>query len=58
MSNIDQKLIDYIIRWLDDNIDEYDKKKDYYHYKNQLSMDSQELKEKINLYFEGLKEFE
>ena len=50
MSNIDQKLIDYIIRWLDDKIDEYDKKKDYYHYKNQLSMDSQELKEKINLY--------
>ena len=37
---------------------EYDKKKDYYHYKNQLSMDSQELKEKINLYLEGLNEFE
>ena len=58
MSNIDQKLIDYIIRWLDDNIDEYDKKKDYYHYKNQLAMDSQDLKEKINLYLEGVNEFE
>ena len=48
MSNIDQKLIDHIINWLDSSIDEYDKKKDYYHYKNQLAMDSQDLKEKIN----------
>ena len=29
MSNIDQKLIDHIINWLDSSIDEYDKKKDY-----------------------------
>ena len=41
------KLIQYIINWLDSNIDDYDKEKDYYHYKNQLAMDSQDLKEKI-----------
>ena len=58
MSNIDQKLIDHIINWLDSSIDEYDKKKDCYHYKNQLAMDSQDLKEKINLYLEGVNEFE
>ena len=58
MSNIDQKLIDHIINWLDSSIDEYDNKKDYYHYKNQLAMDSQDLKEKINLYLEGVNEFE
>ena len=57
MSNIDQKLIDHIINWLDSSIDEYDKKKDYYHNKNQLAMDSQDLKEKINLYLEGVDEF-
>ena len=52
-----KELIKYIINWLDDNIDEYDKKKDYYHYKNQLAKDSQDLKEKINLYLEGVDEF-
>ena len=38
-----------VISWLNDNIDEYDQEKDYYFYKNQLSYDSQELKEKIEL---------
>ena len=52
-----KELIKYITNWLDDNIDEYDKNKDYYHYKNQLAMDSQDLKEKINLYLEGINEF-
>ena len=33
------------------------KEKDYYHYKNQLAMDSQDLKEKIELYLEGIDEF-
>ena len=42
------KLIEHIINWLDSSIDEYDKEKDYYDYKNQLAMDSQDLKEKIN----------
>ena len=51
------KLIDHIINWLDSSIDEYDKEKDYYDYKNQLAMDSQDLKEKINLYLEGVDEF-
>jgi len=51
------KLIDHIINWLNSDIDEYDKEKDYYHYKNQLAMDSQDLKEKIELYLEGIDEF-
>ena len=33
------------------------KEKDYYDYKNQLAMDSQDLKEKIELYLEGIDEF-
>ena len=51
------KLIQNIINWLNSDIDEYDKEKDYYHYKNQLAMDSQDLKEKIELYLEGIDEF-
>ena len=42
-------IIDMVISWLNDNIDEYDQEKDYYFYKNLLSYDSQELKEKIEL---------
>ena len=42
-------IIDMVISWLNDNIDEYDQEKDYYFYKNQLSYDSQELKEKIEI---------
>ena len=38
-----------VIRWLDDNIDEYDQDKDFYYYKNQLSFDSRDLKEKIEI---------
>lgn len=48
----EKAIIEMIIRWLDDNIDEYDKNKNYYYYKNQLSYDSQELKEKIELALE------
>ena len=42
-------IIDMVISWLNYNIDEYDQEKDYYFYKNQLSYDSQELKEKIEI---------
>ena len=42
-------IINMVIYWLNSNIDEYDKDKDYYYYKNQLSYDSQELKEKIEI---------
>ena len=48
----EKAIIEMIIRWLDDNIDEYDKNKNYYYYKNQLSYDSHELKEKIELALE------
>ena len=44
-----EAIINMVIYWLNSNIDEYDKDKDYYYYKNQLSYDSQELKEKIEL---------
>ena len=44
-----EAIINMVIFWLNSNIDEYDKDKDYYYYKNQLSYDSQELKEKIEL---------
>ena len=57
MDTVDKKLIDHIINWLDDNIDVYNKEKDYYDYKNQLAIDSQDLKEKIQLYLEGVNEF-
>jgi hypothetical protein len=52
------KLIDHIINWLDSSIDMYDNEKDYYDYNNYLAMDSQDLKEKINLYLVGTDEFE
>ena len=52
------KLIDHIINWLNSNIDMYDNEKDYYDYNNYLAMDSQDLKEKINLYLVGTDEFE
>ena len=35
-----------------------DNEKDYYDYNNYLAMDSQDLKEKINLYLVGTDEFE
>ena len=41
-----------VISWLNDNIDEYDEDKDYYYYKNQLSYDSSDLKEKIEIALE------
>ena len=44
-----EAIINMVIYWLNSNIDEYDKDKDYYYYKNQLSYDSQELKEKIEI---------
>ena len=44
-----EAIINMVIYWLNSNIDEYDKDKDYYYYTNQLSYDSQELKEKIEL---------
>jgi len=46
-----------IINWLNDNIDMYDNEKDYYYYNNYLAMDSQDLKEKIELFMEGANEF-
>ena len=51
------KLIDHIINWLNSNIDMYDNEKDYYDYNNYLAMDNQDLKEKIDLYLEGVDEF-
>ena len=44
-----EAILNMVIGWLNSNIDEYDKDKDYYYYKNQLSYDSQELKEKIEI---------
>ena len=52
------KLIEHIINWLNSSIDMYDNEKDYYDYNNYLAMDSQDLKEKINLYLVGTDEFE
>jgi hypothetical protein len=51
------KLIQHIINWLNGSIDEYDNEKGYYYYNNYLAMDSQDLKEKIDLYLEGVDEF-
>ena len=42
------KLIDHIIRWLDDNIDEEH---------TIIAQDSADLKQKIELYLEGIDEF-
>ena len=48
MDTVDKKLIDHIIRWLDHNIDEAH---------TIIAEDSQDLKEKIELYMEGIDEF-
>ena len=48
MDTVDKKLIDHIIRWLDHNIDEAH---------TIIAEDSQDLKEKIELYLEGVDEF-
>ena len=48
MDTVDKKLIDHIIRWLDHNIDEAH---------TIIAEDSQDLKEKIELYLEGIDEF-
>ena len=48
MDTVDKKLIDHIIRWLDHNIDEEH---------TIIAEDSQDLKDKIELYMEGVDEF-
>ena len=48
VDKIDKKLIDHIIRWLNTNIDEAH---------TIIAEDSQDLKEKIELYMEGIDEF-
>ena len=48
MDTVDKKLIDHIIRWLDHNIDEAH---------TIISEDSYDLKDKIELYLEGIDEF-
>ena len=48
MDTVDKKLIDHIIRWLDHNIDEAH---------TIIAEDSQDLKDKIELYLEGGDEF-
>ena len=48
MDTVDKKLIDHIIRWLDHNIDEAH---------TIIAEDSQDLKEKIQLYMAGVDEF-
>jgi hypothetical protein len=48
MDTVDKKLIDHIIRWLDHNIDEAH---------TIIAEDSQDLKQKIELYLEGIDEF-
>tara|TARA_R110002020_G_scaffold190557_2_gene390087 strand:+ start:541 stop:726 length:186 start_codon:yes stop_codon:yes gene_type:complete len=50
--------IEHVIKWLNGSIDEYDNEKGYYYYNNYLAMDSQDLKEKIDLFMEeGIDEF-
>jgi hypothetical protein len=50
------KLIDHIINWLNGNIDKsnFD---DYPEFQEMLAQDSADLKEKIDLYLEGVDEF-
>ena len=48
----EKAVLEMVINWLNCNIDEYDQDKDYYYYKNQLSYDSSELKEKIEIALE------
>jgi len=56
------KLIDHIINWLNSNIDEFNlnyktDKEFNADPKNYLAQDSADLKEKIELYLEGVDEF-
>ena len=48
MDTVDKKLIDHIIRWLNTNIDDGH---------TIIAEDSQDLKDKIELYLEGIDEF-
>ena len=48
MDTVDKKLIDHIIRWLNTNIDDGH---------TIIAEDSQDLKDKIELYMEGIDEF-
>ena len=48
MDTVDKKLIGHIIRWLDHNIDEAH---------TIIAEDSYDLKDKIELYLEGVDEF-
>ena len=48
MDTVDKKLINHIIRWLDHNIDEAH---------TIIAEDSYDLKDKIELYMEGIDEF-
>jgi len=51
MDTVDKKLIDHIIRWLNDNIDSPPMGS------VGVATDSQDLKDKIELYLEGVDEF-
>ena len=51
------KLIKHIIRWLNINIDYYDPKYFANRKDNYLAQDSADLKQKIELYLEGVDEF-
>jgi len=51
MDTVDKKLIDHIIRWLNENIDSPPMGS------VGVATDSQDLKEKIELYMEGIDEF-
>ena len=51
------KLIKHIIRWLNINIDYYDPKYFENRKENYLAHDSADLKQKIELYLEGVDEF-
>ena len=51
------KLIKHIIRWLNINIDYYDPKYFDNRKDNYLAQDSADLKQKIELYLEGIDEF-
>ena len=56
MDTVDKKLIDHIIRWLNANIDNYEISKDSW-CNLALAEDSYDLKDKIELYLEGVDEF-
>ena len=57
MDTVAKKLIDHIIRWLDINIDYYDPKYFDNRKDNYLAQYSADLKKKIELYLEGVDEF-